>query len=336
MMRKVLLRKMVLLGAMFCIATNTSAYQVWTSTCKTPNIVLDHKDQWDVVAANLGGFNANFAPTGYDPKSYKPSESEWKQIIACYTTARQNVYQPYAHPDGPFTNERGSDYVTGTMKRACEWGYTLKYFMLYDKGYTNSNGKKYIATWKADEVQLFRNWLDNNDYTDVKLIYNARSYNARELIAHPAIDAGLNEGSTEKWMTNDAGRHELLRWMTTDERVRNKPFFFQITCHHDFDQGNVYEATRLLVRAISAEILGSTDWIRTDKAIILPMTYQDFPETFPFLPERESGGDSYGNSMTGLLCSLIEQKDRFEGREGDMTEAMCASFARPVPGNKSR
>jgi len=56
------------------------------------------------------------------------------------------------------------------------------------------------------------------------------------------------------------------------------------------------------------------------------MTYPDYPDSFPFLPEKTENGRKYGNSMTGLLCSLIEQKDLFEGRNGTfITKDECTS-----------
>ena len=84
---------------------------------------------------------------------------------------------------------------------------------------------------------------------------------------------------------------------------------------------------------LSQRVLKSTDWIRMDKAIFLPMTYQDYPARFPFLPETTPGGDTYGNSMSGLLCSLIEQRDQFEGRSpgGLISVEQCHSRSRTTP-----
>jgi len=305
------------------------AYQVWTSTCKTPKIVLTYPEQWSVVAAGVQGLNVNFAPGSVE----KPSGDQWKQILARYTSAHTNTYQPWAHPDEPYTDLLAGRFMAKILKRAADWGYSVNYIMLYDKGNENEAGKKHISKWTATEVQQFRAWLDQHGDARIKLIYNARSFNSRKLLENPAIAAGLNEGSTEYWKSNKAGRQDLLKWFTTNPLTRNKEFFFQITVHHDFDK-DAYAATRLMVRSVSADILKTTNWIRTDKAIFLPMTYEDYPARFPFLPETTPAGDAYGGSMSGLLCSLVEQRDLFEGRSpgGLISVAQCNSRSRtPKP-----
>jgi hypothetical protein len=321
------MKRMAVLTLVACLATSAQAFQVWTSTCKTPKTVLAHPDEWRVVAAQVQGLNVNFAPGSVN----KPSRDQWRQIVARYTTARTNVYQTWAHPEGDYSDSQAEQFVTETLNRAKDWGYSVRFILLYDKGRENDAGKRRISTWTTNEVQRLRTWMDQHGHQDIKLIYNARNYSprSRSLLESPAIAAALNEGCTEYWQSNKAGRQDLLRWFTTNALTRDKPFFFQITVHHDFDS-NAFAATRLMVRSISADILKSTDWIRTDKAIFLPMVYPDYPEQFPFLPQFTPDGAAYGDSMCGLLCSLVEQKDLFEGRaaEGLISVAQCKSRSR--------
>lgn len=299
------------------------AYQVWTSTCKTPKTVLDHPEQWSVVAANVQGLNCNFAPGSVN----KPSGEQWRQILARYTVAHTETYVPWAQPEGDITDPLIREHVQKVLARAAAWGYTVNYFMLYDHRGT----QKRINKWTGDEVRRLRVWLDAHGHASIKLMYNARSFGSKDLLLNPAIAAALNEGSTTYWKENKSGRRDLLKWFVANPVTKNKEFFFQITEPHDF-QADPYVATRLLVRSISAEILGSTDWVQTDKAIFLPMTYQDYPANFPFLPESAPAGNAYGQSMSGLLCSLIEQKAMFEGTApgGLISVAQCHSHSRTL------
>jgi len=297
------------------------AYQVWTSTCKTPKTVLEHPEQWSVVAAGVQGLNCNFAPGSVN----KPSGEQWKQILARYTVAHTSTYGPWARSGGAITDTVISNHVSGVMRRAEAWGYTIHYLMLYD----HRADKGGINKWTDDDVRRLRAWLDGHGYASIKLMYNARSFGSKDLLLNPAIAAALNEGNTTYWRENKAGRRDLLKWFVTNPATKDKEFFFQITEHHDF-QADPFVATRLMIRSISADILGSTDWVRTDKVIFLPMTYQDYPTNFPFLPQYAPTGNDYGQSMSGLLGSLIEQKDLFEGRGADglISVAQCNSYSR--------
>jgi hypothetical protein len=230
---------------------------------------------------------------------------------------------------GDFLPGVTENYVTQKMARATDWGYTIRYFMIYHQ--RNSETGK-IESWSEADVELLRGWMDDHGYESVKLIYNARSFDSRGLATHEAIDGILNEGNTEYWAINKAGRHDLLRWADTAAAVKYKPFFFQITVHHNYD-GNAYSEVRKMVRSISADILGDTTWIRKDNVVFLPMVYESFPASFPFLPEHIADGSQYGNSMSGLLLSLIEQRDKFEGRGGLISESECESFTRSVIAN---
>ena len=324
---------LILTAMMGCFPGQLFAYQVWTSTCKTPRIAAEELGEWDQMAKGVTGLNTNMAPGNVQPR-----KRQWPAIVNAYSNGTPHTFQPWAHPESSYTDKLAENVVGRAIKKSKAMGYTIEYIMIYDNRSSNEDGKL-IDKWTVKEVEQFRAWLDNNGHRDIKIMYNARSYNSRMLLEHPAIEAALNEGSTEKWASNVNGRQELLKWFVSNPKTRNKDFIFQITVHHDFDPehpSKAYEATRLMVRSISADILGTTDFVQTDRAIFLPMTYQDYPKEFPFLPETLPNGKAYGNSMTGMILSLIEQKELFSGA-GDggrlITVDQCKSRNRnPIVG----
>jgi len=201
--------RLLLVGALLGLAGPLQAHQVWTSTCKTPQQVLDAPGKGSLLAANLQGLNSNFAPgSGAD----KPSTDQWKQILADYTIAHQHTCQPWGHPDdnvGFVTVTVAQKTFTNNLNQGTDWGFNTEYFMLYDKGGTD--GK--INAWTEAEVNNCRTALNNIGRSDIKLIYNARSYGNKDKINWANINEGLNEGSTDYWMSNKAGRQELLKWV---------------------------------------------------------------------------------------------------------------------------
>ncbi len=198
------------------------------------------------------------------------------------------------------------------------------------EGKRMAGGGTRVGLWKGTDFQLVRDWLDAHGHKDVGLMYNCRSDSKKQNLKHPAIAAGLNEGSVSKWISGQSGRHELLKWVSTEPGVREKPFIFHLTLHHDFNAqgGGAYGKTRQLIRLMGKDILKSTDWLQGSNVVIMPMSYKDFPETFPFLPELENS-TTYGNSFAGLILSLIEQEPLFTGRNGNiLSEEQCNSRAR--------
>lgn len=198
------------------------------------------------------------------------------------------------------------------------------------EGKRMAGGGTRVGLWQGSDFQLVRDWLDAHGHKDVGLMYNCRSDSKKQNLKHPAIAAGLNEGSVSKWISGRSGRHELLKWVSTEPGVRDKPFVFHLTLHHDFNAegGGAYGKTRQFIRSIGKDILKSTDWLQGSNVVIMPMSYKDFPETFPFLPELENKS-TYGNSFAGLVLSLIEQEPLFTGRDGKIiSEEQCDSRAR--------
>ena len=321
--------KLLLIGVIFCALPSAHAYQVWTSTCKTPRQVLDAPDQWELMAKGIQGLNLNYSPAiGNDSN---PSTEQWRQILTNYTTARSITFVPWNHPDtNVVTTNAMVDWVNGQLARGSTYGYTdIKYVFMTDTE----------IQWSDNDIRAMRGVLNGMGRTNIGILFNARNLSEanKTTLSMPEVAAGVNEGSPDKWASNTAGRQDLLRWFTTNNATKNKPLFFQLTVHHNWNDGvenfgsnDVYQAVRLFVRSIAADILQSTNWIGTDKAIILPMTYDPFPTNFPFLPERNLAGDAYGNSMSGTLLSLIEQRNLFEGRApgGLISVAQCKSFAR--------
>ncbi|WP_136078314.1 hypothetical protein [Pontiella desulfatans] len=323
--------KTSIIGIVLLVAGWADAYQIWTSTCRTPAFVLERTDQWDRVAAQVKGLNINFTSTDYYPGE-QPGPNNWPLILSTYATASSQTFQPFTR--SAWENDWGpagegltlDDALPRYLARGDAWGYTISLIMLYDIR-LESGGP--IYWWNPDDITEVRNWLDNNGYSHVKLMWNVRQDNARErdLSAHPGVDAVLMEANFEHWETNDGNRWGFLQWFTTT--YPNRDVVFQL---HTFGEKtkDEYTGIRRFVRSISADILGSTDFVRSDHCIVLPMTYVPFHEYWSFLPEHEPAGDLYGDSMTGLLLSLIEQKDLFEGTApgGLISSNQCSSFDR--------
>lgn len=324
---------MTALAGLLSLATSpvAQAYEVWTSTCRTPVFVLDRTNEWDRVAAQVQGLNINFTSTDYYPGE-QPGPDNWPLILSTYATAARQTFQPFTRDY--WENEYGpagagltlDDALPPYLARGDAWGYTVSYIMLYDIRLEDGGP---IYWWELDDITDVRNWLDSHGYGHIKLMWNARGDDTRErdMASHPGVDAVLMEAQFEHWATNDGLRWEFLQWFTTT--YPNRDVVFQT---HTFGEKtkDEYTGIRRFVRSISADILSSTDFVRSDHCIILPMTYIVYHDYWSFLPEHEPAGDRYADSMTGLLLSLIEQKDQFTGTAsgGLISYDGCASFER--------
>ncbi len=326
--------RLIVVGVLCFAANELQAYQVWTSTCKTPATVLNELGAWDRTAALLQGLNTNFATEGYYP-GHQPGGELWPKIVGQFPVAKQNCFQPFTRnlwdnrwgPEG-----RGltlDDAMPQYLQRSKDWGFNYRYIMLYDVR-IGGRGQP-IYYWEQDDVTEVRKWLDNNGYEHVGLMWNARQFSKRdrEFSANPGIASVLLEAHFSHWETNVGDRRALLQWLTSDPSVSSKDIVFQLhgLGKRDIDE---YSGIRRFVRSISAEILGSTEFVRSDRCILLPMTYPAFTKYWAFLPEHTPAGDEYGRSMTGLLLSLIEQEDRFTGtaRGGLISAGDCSSYQR--------
>ena len=316
----------ILVAGVASLPTPLQAYQVWTSTAFTPNYVLDRLPEWDRVAAGVQGLNINFTPIGFLPGE-KPDTNEWKQILQTYPTGHQYTFQPFArssYESNWGTNSAGvtlDDYLQGVFIRAADWGYTLKYIMLYDDRVVWPDGPIYY--WSTNDLADVRTWLNTNGHTNVKILWDVRQDAPRERNFSTNTNVGgvLMECNTLAWATNANNRYTFLNWFITNS---TKSVIFQIPL---VENEAHYSAVRLFVRSLSATILGSTNFVGTDRCVILPMVYSSIWE---FLPEYEPSGDQYGDSMTGLLLSLMEQKAKFEGSApgGLISVADCNSYVR--------
>jgi len=326
----------ILVAGVAGLPTPLQAYQVWTSTAFTPNYVLDRLPEWDAVAAGVQGLNINFTPIGFLPGE-KPDTNEWKQILQTYTTGHQHGFQPlarwgYESTQGPASAGVTLDaWLQSLFDRAASWGYTLDYVMLYD-----SRSGDIIYYWQQSELADVRSWLDNNGHANVKIMWDVRSDLTRE--RDFATDSNINdvliEAGTESWRTNFGSLYTFLPWIITNS---TKKVVFQIPLLFDVPGGRVnldtngnptaYEDVRLFVRSLSATILGSTNFLGSDRCVFLPITYT---EAWDFLPQYDTTGDNYPESAAGLLLSLMEQKARFIGADpgGLISVAGCKSHVR--------
>ena len=310
------------------VVCSAKGYQVWTSTAFTPNYTLECLPEWDRMAAGLQGLNINFTPFGFLPGE-KPDTDQWKQILQTYPMAIQQAFQPLGRSG--YESTWGSDaagvtlgeFLQGYFDRADDWGYELGAVMLYDIR-TVKDGPIYY--WSESELADVRSWLDANGHFDVMILWNARQDSERErtFTNNPNVDGVLMEGNTPDWAANVGDRCAFLNWVSTNS---NKTVIFQIPLN-ETEGLNRYVETRKFVRSLTATILGSTNtFVRSDRCVILPMVYSS---CWKFIPEYEPSGNLYGDSMAGLLLSLMEQEDQFVGTAsgGLISEIACESFER--------
>jgi hypothetical protein len=219
-----------------------------------------------------------------------------------------------------------SDF-SGPFNTASNYGYTIESIYTYNAG----TGQ----TWKEDEHLILRDWLDTHGHADVKVAFNARAGTSQ--LTRPVIEAQGIECDLTSFNDNKGGRFETLQWMATNSATAGEQF--GLHCHCNFAQGVVepdgvgrWVWARRTVRNVARDILNTPAMLaefRTNR-----MTFAFFAADFSdptemlLLPETQDGG-TYGETYTGLLLSIIEQRAWFEGLLGGFpTDADCENFAR--------
>ena len=283
----------------------------------------DHPKDWARTAALVDGLNVNWSRGMPDPGRLKPEFRD--EVIAKFSKARMQASQVLPHGAGPITDK--SDWQR-SFDRADGMGYKLEHLYTYNGG----KGK----TWSEDEHKVLRAWLDRNGHEDVKIAFNARSGHGQ--LERPVIQGGGIECDLQSWKDDKGGRHELLRWMADPSNPSMRGEKIIIHCHLNFghpsnpkDLVDVWAAARMMVRDIGRDVMNTPELkeaFRSDKIVFAFFGGNWTTAEIRLLPET-TDENTYAESYTGLLLSLLEQRDLFEGRSGDFpSNEQCGSFKR--------
>ncbi len=322
-------KKAVFLAAWLC-ATAGFSYEVWMGTSCTPANAAVYPQSWSNTAAQVTGLNINRAPCLPDPgtpceNETSPSTAQWKTIFnqiqhadGSFSPIPRSAFDSDRHPETTL-----EQIIDGKFEDAATFGYTLGNIMIYDNAVgTNS------YSWTVAEVQQIRDYLDANGHAEVGLMWNARNNSLanKNWCKNALIDAVLLEAEPGKWFDNVGSRQDLLKFLWTNELTSAKELVFQVPISGSEPYGNPdgFQQMRRMVRWLGNDLMG-WEFNRSPRVIFMPVTY-NYP-TYTFYPETEAP-DLYGNTLTSLVLSLIEQRDLFEGRSGIPTEADADSKVR--------
>ncbi len=303
--------------------TRGDAYEVWMGTLGWQRGMLEHPEQWSRTAALAEGLNVNWAHGQPDDKRLGRESRD--DVVAMFAKANDHAYQVLPHGKGRITAD--TEWARA-FDRSEGGGYHLDFLYSYNGG----KGK----TWKDGEHELLRQWLDRTGHEDVKIAFNGRSGHGQ--LERPVVRGNGIECDLRSWKENKGGRHELLRWMADPDNAATKGEKIIIHCHLNFGKGSdeadlkgAWAGARRMVRDIGRDVMNTEALRQVFASDRLVFSFFGGNWTTPeisLLPETLGNGD-YAESYTGMLLSLIEQRDLFEGRSGEFpSDAQCASFAR--------
>jgi hypothetical protein len=314
-------------AALVLNSMNCQAYEVWMGTLGWQQGMYDHPEGWVRTAALVEGLNVNWASGQPDPDRLKPDFRD--EVIAMFSKAKLNASQVVPHGNEPITEK--SEWKQ-PFDRAESMGYKLEHLYTYNGG----KGK----TWSEADHKILRAWLDRNGQKDVKIAFNARAGNGQ--LKRSLVQGGGIECDLQSWKDDKGGRHELLRWMANPSNPATRGEKTIIHCHLNFghasdpkDLVDVWAAARLMVRDIGRDVMNTPELkeaFRSDKVVFAFFGGNWTTPEISLLPEL-SDENTYAESYTGLLLSLLEQRDLFEGRLGHFpSDAQCRSFERDSAG----
>ncbi len=318
------------LAALIGCPMYADAYEVWMGTLGWEEGMVAHPAEWKRTAALVEGLNVNWAHGQKD--SDHLNKSQRAEVVARFAKAKDHAYQVTPHGSSRVTDEK--DWQ-GSFDRAAGYGYKLEYLYTYSAG----PGKN----WKEEEHELMRKWLDKNNHADTKIAFNGRSGHGQ--LERPVVQGGGIECDLTSWKENKGGRHELLRWMADPNNPATKGEKIFIHCHLNFgkasnesDLVDVWAGARRMVRDIGRDVLNTEELRKVFRSDRLVFSFFGENWTTPeitLLPETKDD-HTYAESYTGLLLSLIEQRDLFGGASGTFpSDEQCKSFARVAPQEKA-
>ncbi|MES2980702.1 MAG: hypothetical protein V4727_00180 [Verrucomicrobiota bacterium] len=310
-------------AALVCNSMDCQAYEVWMGTLGWQQKMHEHPENWARTAALVEGLNINWARGQADPERLDPELRD--EVIALFSKAKFHASQVVPHGNEPITDE--SDWQR-SFDRAESMGYKLEHLYTYNGGQSK--------TWSEGDHQLLRAWLDRGGHKDVKIAFNARAGHGQ--LERQVIQGGGIECDLQSWKDDKGGRHDLLRWMADPGNPAMKGEKTIIHCHLNLGKASdpeclvdVWAAARLMVRDIGRDVMNTPELkevFRSDKMVFAFFGGNWTTTEITLLPETKDE-NTYAESYTGLLLSLLEQRDLFEGRSGDFpSDEQCRSFKR--------
>ena len=316
----------MVVAALLYLPMSSYGYEVWMGTFGWEKAMAASPEQWAGTAAAVDGLNVNWAPGHQRAARLNPTDR--KAVVGRFTKAKDHAYQVVPHGTGPKTE--ASEWQR-SFSRADDYGYKLEYL------YTYSSGPE--KNWKTEEHEMLRKWLDRNGHADVKIAFNGRS--GHGVLERPTVQGNGIECDLQSWKENKGGRHELLRWMADPGNAATKGEKIVIHCHLDYGKGDnpadlvdVWAGARLMVRDIGRDVLNTEalqEVFRSDRLVFAFFGGNWTTPEITLLPETKDS-NTYAESYTGLLLSLVEQRDLFGGHLGSFpSDEQCKSFVRVPP-----
>jgi len=300
-------------ATLFGLGTECRAYEIWAGTQNFVQEMVTNPGGWDLTAQKMAGLNCNWATVDLNA-------DDRDEVIDMFATAGNHAYQVQNHPHGPITTN--NEWSTA-FDRADMWHYHLDYLYIY------SSGGDQVYT--EPEVQIMRNWLDNNGHADCKIAYNGRNIGNTEELGWPLIKGAGIENDPARWLEEGDTRAELLQWIAnpTNAATAGEMCVLHTKLRGLNDETNavtVYNDCRKWVRYINRDVLTNrASFVQSNKFV-----FTIFGKTgVPSMPETTNGDTQYVKTAFGLWLSLAEQKSKFSGLLGAWpTDAECESVNR--------
>ncbi len=294
------------------LSTDCRAYEIWAGTQNFTPDMVSNPAGWSLTARKMKGMNINWAIVALGP-------NDRAAVSDMFRTANNHAYQVQNHPVGPIP--ANAEWSTA-FDRATAWNYNLDYLYIYSSG----GDQRYIES----EVQIMRNWLDNNGHADVKIAFNGRNIGSTEELGWPLIEGSGIENDPSRWLSSGDTRAQLLQWIanpgnaaTAGERC---VLHTKLRGLNDQEDITVWTDVRKFTRYINQVVLGNRPaFVQSNQ---FAFTFFGKTGALEFMPETTSA-TQYARTTTGLWLSLQEQKAKFSGLSGAYpTDAECDSTAR--------
>jgi len=309
-----------------------SQYQVWLGTTCTPKNAITKPETWVNTALVVEGLNINNAPVL--PAIGSPSEGEeslltrdFNKLVNTYKLGGKNGFIPV--PRTSFKCDAFPErddlipFLVRKFKQIDKGGYTVNGIMFFNNFVGSDESTRIVYKYTLEEVQTMRDWLDANR-PNVKLIYNARNNGviARAWSENPLVESITIEAKPQLWYDNHGSRQTLLKWLWSNPKTINKRIIFQIPVNavaEPYGNPTGFQQIRDFVRWLGTDLM-NFDFMRSNRVVIMPVTYNP---AFTFYPETIDNGTTYGNTMTGIALSLIEQRRLFQGLDSTPTQVQA-------------
>ncbi len=293
--------------------TECQAYEIWAGTQNFTAEMISNPSGWALTARKMKGANINWGAVALPPE-------DRAAVFDKFLTADKHAYQVQNHPMGPITT--ADEWSTG-FERATAWHYTLNYIYIYSSG-----GEQ---NWTEPEVQIMRNWLDNNGHADCKIAFNGRNIGDTEEFGWPLIEGNGIENDPSRWLAVNDTRAALLKWIADPSNAaatggERAVLHTKLRGLNDQEDITVWTDIRKFTRYINRDVLGNRlAFVQSNKLIF---TFFGKTGALEFMPETTSA-TQYARTTTGLWLSLQEQTAKFSGLSGAFpTDAECNSTAR--------